>query len=156
MALVKSVLVLGLNTIFNPETTPDNREGCASGWANAMSLYASGIIPASTTVTIAASSLEAGLNTAFDAWWEAGSQDEFTCDLLENAFANFALLLGAGMLAGSQYQATPPPGLLNLCSLGNATDYTTAIDNFATKIDTWMRTGTAIKVVPPYDTVNWS
>lgn len=154
MALVKAALVSGFTTLFSDP--PDNRPACASDWASAVSSWSTGVTPISATVAAAVAALEIELLAAFETWWAASSQDSLSCDPLETAFANFALLVGTGMLAGSQYAAVPPPGLVGFCDLGTAEDFATAANNFATAIDDWMKTGMATKVVAPFDTVNWS
>lgn len=151
MPLLPPSLIGDLTSLFS--SPPDNNADCASLWASAMNSYTAGIIPASATVSAAATALEAELLAAFDIWFTGNS---LSCDLLETAFANFALLVGTGMLAASQYAAVPPPGLVGFCDIGTQSTHSAAAATFADKIDTWMKTGTATKVIPPFDTVNWS
>jgi len=70
------------------------------------------------------------------------------------AFATFAASVGSGM-AG--FTAVPPPGSLGVVAL-LATPQPThadAAEEWATKIDTWMKTGTATPI-PSGSAVNWS
>lgn len=153
MPLVAATLEAQLLPLF--QSPPDNRPDCASSWASAMNTYTAGIIPASTTVSAAATALEAELIGVFDSWWSTDEQSGLTLDPFETAFANFALVVAGGMTAAG-YTGTPPPGLVGFSSLLDAEDHATAASNFASKIDTWMRTGIATLIVLPNTVVPWS
>lgn len=114
---------------------PDTTAACAASWASLMESYTQGVVPASTTVSVAAGALETALLSAF--------QSETTAEDMETAFTAFATTVGTGM--SPAFVATPPPGQVGfLSSFGVVADsHSTAAANYATLIDTWMRTGTA-------------
>jgi hypothetical protein len=120
---------------------------CAQAWASAMQAYASGIIPASVTVTAAAATLQSSLVSAF------GSQGGAAA-LMETAFAAFAVTVGGGM-AG--FVATPPPAPVGFATLGSAQPdtHSGAAEDWAQAIHSWMITGSATPTIggPP---VLWS
>jgi hypothetical protein len=109
---------------------------CAQQWADAVEAYATAIVPASTTVSTAASALKSDLEVAFAVPLGAAP-------LMETAFATFATTVGTGMAPA--FTATPPPG-----PVGFATQFAlfpathalaaTALTNL---IDAWAKTGTA-------------
>lgn len=123
-----------------------SREACAQEWADAMQAYAAAIVPASTTVAAAAATLSSALAGAFALPSAAAAFDA--------AFLAFATTVGGGM-AG--FTPVPPPAPLGIATLLGTTQAThgAAAAAFATKIDTWMRTGTATPL-PSGPPVNWS
>lgn len=123
-----------------------SRAACAQEWADAMQAYATGIIPASSTVAAAAATLSGALSSAFALPSAATAFD--------TAFLAFATTVGGGM-AG--FTPVPPPAPLGIATLLGTTQAThgAAAAAFATKIDTWMRTGTATPL-PSGAPVNWS
>lgn len=123
-----------------------SRAACAQEWADAMQAYAAAIVPASTTVAAAAATLSTALAGAFALPSAATAFD--------TAFLAFATTVGGGM-AG--FTPVPPPAPLGIATLLGTTQAThgAAAAAFATKIDTWMRTGTATPL-PSGAPVNWS
>lgn len=120
---------------------------CAKAWADAMKSYAAGIIPASTTVTAAATTLQSALASAF--------AQPSAASAMETAFAAFATTVGGGMAPA--FTATPPTG-----PVGFATQFAqpfpathaAAASAMSSLIDTWMKKG---KGTPPVGTpVNWT
>lgn len=123
-----------------------SRASCAQEWADAMESYASAIVPASTTVASAAATLSTALAAAFANASAAAAFD--------TAFAAFATTVGSGMTG---FTAVPPPLALGISATLATTNATHAAgaSAFTTKIDTWMRTGTATPL-PSGSPVNWS
>jgi hypothetical protein len=120
---------------------PASRADCAQAWADAMGDYASGIVPASTTVPAAASALALDLESAF-----ASPTAPADADL---AFTTFATAVGLGMVG---FVSTPPPAPVGF-ALAFAEPpaswpetHSSAADSWASKVDAWMRTGTATPV----------
>ena len=123
-----------------------SRAACAQEWADAAQSWAAAIVPASTTVAAAATTLSGALASAF------ALADASTA--FDAAFLAFATTVGGGM-AG--FTPVPPPAPLGVSTLLATTQSThaAAASAFATKIDTWMRTGTATPL-PSGSPVNWS
>jgi hypothetical protein len=158
MTLAASVLSAQLLPLFNSETTPDNVADCASAWADAIETYSTSIDPSSTAVTSAATALDPLLVAAF-----TGSRDnseECDTDLIQAAFDAWAKLIATGMAgqpsilpAGEVKSAIAPTGKIGFCSIGTQDTYTEAATAFADKIDTWVKTGTAVIIVSTSPTV---
>lgn len=146
MALNAPGLASSLSTLFT--SPPNNINGCATSWANAMQSYAVAIVPASITVTAAATALDAELQSIFP-----NNNSPSMIPQLETAFANFATVVGSGMVG---FTATPPPGLVGFASIGNQASTGAAALVWAALIDAWMRTGLAAQIAPPLPPVNWS
>jgi hypothetical protein len=116
---------------------PATRSACAQEWADAMQAYASGVIPASTTVAAAAAVLKTSLEAAF-ALPAAGAA-------VDTAFQVFAATVGTGMLPG--WVATPPPappGFPAQLASPHPATHALAATAFKNLIDVWMKTGTAV------------
>ncbi|MEQ9075558.1 MAG: hypothetical protein RLP09_17005 [Sandaracinaceae bacterium] len=114
---------------------PSTVAECAASWAAAAGDHALGVVPASSTVAVAASALEAALVTAFSAGAAAPG--------METAFASFAVTIGGGM-AG--FVPTPPAGPVGFATQfagPKPATHAAAAGAVAALIDTWMRTGTA-------------
>lgn len=144
MPIDKAKLKDGLKSaLASPENT---HADCAQAWADAMSDFASGVVPPSTAVSSATSALSSSLATAF-------ALPVATPGIVA-AFTAFAAAVGAGM-AG--FVPTPPPTPVGLVALfagpkpATHDDAATAISDL---VDIWMRTGTA--VAAPAAPVNWS
>lgn len=145
MALNKAGLITSLTTLFSdpPTTLVD----CADDWGDAVQSYASSIVPASTTVTAASTTLKTTLATTFQ-----NNDSPSMLTTLEANFLTWATTIGGGM-AG--FTPTPPPGSIGFSSLSDASSHSIGATNFANKIDTWMKTGTAY-TLPSGPLVNWS
>lgn len=116
---------------------PPSIAGCAAAWASAMQSYAAGVVPPSTAVAAAASTLQAALASAFATPAAAPG--------MENAFKTFATTVGGGMAPA--FVATPPAGAVGFAAqfaLAHPATHSAAAAALRTKIDTWMRTGTAV------------
>jgi hypothetical protein len=165
MALVASVLATQLLPLFASETTPDNVSDCAAAWADAIETYSATIDPKSSALSAATAALEPLLTLAFT------SSSAFTkCNtsLIENAFKAWAAIVAPGMVGqpstvpvGTCTISVAPPGDIGFCSIGTQDDYTAAVNAFADKIDTWVKTGLAVIQLPTlptptYTLVNWS
>lgn len=121
---------------------------CAQLWANAVQSYASTVAPPSTTIAAAGATLTAQLTAAFGQPAAAPAMDA--------AFTAFALTLGAGMLPA--FVAVPPPAPVGFALLFAEPYPPTAAafgQKMASRIDTWMRTGTATPV-PVGSPLPWS
>lgn len=146
MPLDPASLQSSLESLFaNP---PAAGADCAQAWADAINGYAAGIVPASTTVAAAASTLASSLASAFSSPSAASAFDA--------AFTAFATTVAAGMLP--TFTGTPPPAPLNIAAQLAIPQNThaAAAAAFATLIDAWFRTGSAVLVAPPNTLVPWS
>src|SRR5262245_65312955 len=146
MPLNPASLQSDLQSLFsNP---PAAAADCAQAWADAIQGYAASIIPASTTVAAAASALAGALASAFATPSAASAFDA--------AFAAAAVTIAGGMLP--TFTGVPPVAPLNVASLLGSPQPThaAAAALFASLIDTWFRTGTAVLVAPPNTVVPWS
>jgi len=146
MPLDVTALTTQLTALFT--SPPSDINGCAAAWAAAMEAYATAIVPASITVTLAASALESNLIVTF-----ADNDSPSMIALLEANFSLFADGVALGMIG---YTPVSPPGLVGFGTIGNQTSWGTAASVWVTKIDTWMRTGTATLIAPPFTVSNWS
>jgi len=146
MPLVVATLQNALQTLF--EAPPATEVECAQQWASAIGTYTAPIFPPSTSVAAAQSALAASL-VGF------GAENAFGA-VTDTALAAFAATLGAGMLP--TYTAVPPPSPPSLALVTAAPQDTAAAaaQLIATAIDTWMRTGTATLVAPPFTPVVWT
>lgn len=125
--------------VTNPDGSANvaaTQTACANEWGLIMEAYAADIVPASTTVSSAAATLASALEAAFATPAAAAAVDA--------AFAAFATTVGTGMAPA--FVATPPPAPLGIAVLLAASPPThaAAAAAFATLIDTWMKTGTAV------------
>lgn len=146
MALNTAALTAQLTSLFT--SPPDNIAGCASAWASAMQSYSASIVPASTTVSAAATALESALAAAF-----VNNGSPSMLATMEAAFASFAATVGGGMTG---FTATPPPGPVGFASIGTQADNATAASTWTTDINSWMITGLAAQITPPLPPVPWS
>lgn len=130
------------------EASPDTDAACGQAWADAVEAYASGLVPPSTAVTSAAASLASSLTSAFAAPSAAAPFDA--------AFTSFAAAVAAGQ--APTFTGVPPPAPLGIASLlgGTQPTHAAAAAAFASLIDAWMRTGSAVLVAPPNTVVPWS
>jgi hypothetical protein len=122
---------------------------CAEAWAQAMADYAAGVVPVSTTVSAAATSLSTALAGAFAKPVAAPDVDA--------AFGVFSASVAAGMLP--LFTGAPPPAPLGIATLLAASQPThaAAAAAFATHIHQWMVTGSAVLVLTPFTAVPaWS
>ena len=146
MPLVLAALQSDLEALF--AAPPATIAQCAQAWADATSSYASAIVPPSTTVAAAGATLSTALAAAFALPSAAAAMDA--------AFLAFATAVGLGM-AG--YTPVPPPAPLGVAAQiagPKPTTHAAAATAFATLIDTWMRTGTATLIAPPFTVLPWS
>jgi hypothetical protein len=124
-----------------------SRAACAQEWADAMQTYAAAVTPPSATVAAACATLSSALASAFALPSASAAVDA--------AFIAFAATVGGGMAPG--FIATPPatpPGFASGMGV-NAPSHAAAAATWAGRIDTWMRTGTAVPV-PPGPAVPWA
>lgn len=127
---------------------PGTRAACAQAWADAINGYAAALVPASTTLAAGVATLASALASAFGSPSAAAPFDA--------AFTALATTLAAGMLP--TFTGVPPPAPLNVAAqLGtNQPTHAAAAAAWASLIDTWFRTGTAVLVAPPHTLVPWS
>jgi hypothetical protein len=147
MPLDTASLGSALGDLF--DDPPHDRGACAQAWADAVKGFAAKVIPASTTVSGAASTLEGALLSAF------GSQA--AAPALEQAFAAFAVSVAGGMAAAG-FTGVPPPGPVGFAALLATiqSSRSSAAAAWAAKIDAWARTGTATLIAPPNTLLNWT
>lgn len=146
MPLVPATLQSQLESLF--AGPPETHAECAQAWTSAVEAYAAAIVPASTAVTAACSTLSAALASAFQV--ENGA-----VPLMEAAFLAFGATVGGGMAPA--FVAAPPAGPVGFA--GHFADtydsHADAASGIADLIDTWMKTGTATPSVGG-SAVNWS
>lgn len=122
----------------------------AQAWADAMKDYASGIVPASTTVDAAAATLSGALATAFSSPAAAPG--------MESAFAAFAGTVGGGMAAAG-FAPTPPASPVGFASQfagPKPASHDDAGAQISALIDKWMKTGFGTLISPPNTVVPWT
>lgn len=129
---------------------PATTAQCAQAWADAMQAYAAAIIPASTTVSAAASALSSSLVGAFNAPLAAPG--------MEVAFTSFAATVGAGMAAAGFAPVPPvtPVGFVTLFAGPKPATHADAAQQIGSQIDTWMKTGVATLIAPPNTPTPWT
>lgn len=127
---------------------PPTAAECAQAWGAAMTTYATGIVPPSTTVASAEAALVSALTAAFATPSAAAA--------MEVAFLAWATTVAGGM--APTYAGVPPAA-----PMGIATAMATAAEThaegaskFADLIDAWAKTGTATLVAPPNTPVTWT
>lgn len=146
MPLNPAALQSALETLF--ADPPLAGADCAQAWADAAGDYAAAIVPPSTTVASGVPSLASSLESAFASPSAAAGFDA--------AFAAFAVTIAGGM--APTFTGVPPPAPLNVASLlaGSQPTHAAAAAAFASLLDAWFRTGTAVLVAPPNTVVPWS
>lgn len=151
MPLNLSQLQTDLTSLF--ASPPDTFASCAQEWADALQNYSIAIVPPSTQVSAASSALQTSLAATFSTSTDAN----VTAVQMEAAFLQFATTVGLGMQP--TFTAVPPTLQVGFSTLFSATPppatAEAAAAQFANSIDTWMRTGTATRNSPPFDTVTW-
>jgi hypothetical protein len=146
MPLNASGLSSGLSSCFSDP--PPSAAACAGQWASAVQSWAAGIIPASTTVSAAVSTLQGALASAF--------ATPNCAPAMETAFAAFAVTVGGGMVG---YAPTPPAGPVGFAPqfLGAKPATAGAAASAITSlIDPWMKTGLSTLLVLPNTVVPWT
>ena len=146
MALAAPSLKSQLQNLF--ASPPPDAAGCAQGWANAMQAYAAGIVPASTTVTAAASALSGALASAFAAPNSAPA--------MELAFTAFGASVGLGMAGFAPVPPVAPVGFAPLFAGPKPATAADAAQSIGSQIDTWMKTGVSTLVAPPFTVTPWT
>ena len=146
MPLSPSGLQSDLETLFSE--APQTAMGCAQAWADAMGSYAAGVVPPSTTVSAASSALVAPLQAAFSS---AAAAPGFDAAMLA-----FATSVAGGM--APTFTGVPPPAPLGIATMlvTMRDTHAAAAADFASHIHTWMLTGTAILVAPPFTVLTWT
>lgn len=146
MPLNPASLQSSLESLFS--APPPTAAECAQAWADAVQTYAAAVVPPSTTVAAAAAALVGALTSAFGSPSAAAAFDA--------AFTAFAATVAAGMLP--TFTGVPPPAPLGVAALlaVSQPSHAAAAAAFASLIDTWAKTGTAVLVAPPNTVVPWS
>lgn len=147
MAMNLAGLTSSLTALF--ASPPPTREACAQSWADAVSAYAAAVVPASATVAAASATLSTALAAAF--------AQPSAVAAMETAFTAWATTVAAGMVAGG-WTGAPPAGAVGFSTLAGLQQATHAgaASAFATKINTWALTGTAVLIAPPFTPVAWT
>jgi hypothetical protein len=146
MPLALPALTSGLQSCFS--SPPATALECARAWADAVVGYASGILPASTTVTAAGDALAAALASAFQA--------PAAAPLMESAFLQFATTVGLGMAGYAPVPPAGPVGFGPQFSGPHPTTHADAAQHIGTLIDAWMRLGVSTLIAPPNTPIPWS
>lgn len=137
---------------------PATRQAAAAAWAAAVAAYAETVAPPLLQPVLPAQeALEATLLDAF------GRPAVSVADALEASFMMFGAtvaLLMAPLPPGIPiWVPVPPPGLVGFQSLFDQRPYPTTraagVLRLATRIDAWMRTGTATLALPPNTATTW-
>lgn len=141
MPLVSSILVSEIRKISDLEFSghegfPKTNNEAASRWASAFDVYASQVIPASVSSSVAKAAMRVALTGLIN------SANPASLEIGMNAYAT-ALAVGMAPV----FVAIPPPAPLVLTSAfaiglaeGSAVD---VANSMASLIDVWMKTGTA-------------
>lgn len=145
MPLSLSTLESELEGLF--ADPPSSIAECAQGWADAIEAYASDMMPPSSTVSSAASTLAGALTAAFAIPGGAAP-------LMEVAFLAFGVTVGGGMVPLIAVPPAAPVGFATQFLVHPAT-HAEAASQIAGLIDTWMKLGTA-NTVPPTSPIPWS
>lgn len=148
MPLGPSTLAQQLSSIA--ENPPPSSAACGQAWANAVGAYAASVVPPSTTVSAATSTLAGALAGAFASPAAAPG--------METAFLSFATTLGLGM-AGAGFTGAPPVapvGFAPQFAGPKPLTHDAAAQTLATLIDTWMKTGIATLIAPPNTPQPWT
>lgn len=149
MAVNLTLLRDELTDLFT--SPPDTVTGCAQAWADAVRGYAELVIPPSTTIDAASTTLASSLSVIF-----ATPQPSTTVPgQLDLAFTVWATTVAAGMAPA--YLAVPPPlpvGFSTLTSIETTTEG--AVIKFSNAINTWFLTGSATLAVSPFTVVTWT
>jgi hypothetical protein len=127
-----------------PATVPE----CAQAWADAVGSYASGIIPASTTVEVAKGALAGALTTAFGSPAAAPG--------MEAAFAAFAAAVGLGMAGFTPAPPVTPVGFAAQFAGPKPETHAEAGQQIGQLINDWLTTGSSTLIAPPFTVVPWS
>lgn len=129
---------------------PSTVAAAAQEWASAVQAYAAGILPASTTVSAAATALEAALALAFTS--------SNCAALMDAAFQQFALTVASGQVP--THTGVPPPAPVGFATVfaqqPPPSSRAAGVARVAAKIDAWMRTGIGTLILPPNTAVPWS
>lgn len=142
MALNPTGAKTTLGSLFsNPAST---ETAARAEWKSAIQTLAAAVVPASTTVASAATTLETAI-IGFNA-------TDAALGSLEAALVTFAATVGTGMAPA--FTATPPVAPVGL-SFPTEDDAQDAADAIIDTLNTWLKTGTAVPSGggPP---VNWS
>jgi hypothetical protein len=130
---------------------PPTAAECAQAWSDAFAAYVAGVVPPAlpAAVSAAADAMAAQLTAAFQ-----GPAAPADFDVACTAFAAAVALGMAPTFTG----APPPAPLLIVSLLGSPQPtHAAAAAAFAALIDTWMRTGSAVLVAPPFTVIPaWS
>lgn len=125
---------------------PATAAACAQEWAGAMTAYASSIVPPSTTVTAAGTTLQSALTSAF------ALAPASRLAAAQTALLAWAVTVGGGM---SPFVATPPAtSPFATAFLTPVTTRAAGAAAVAASIQAWMITGSA--VLAPAGAVPWS
>ena len=152
MPLTKSILVNELKKIMDSNSPdfigfPSDNKKAAANWSKAINTYAKSVIPASTTSTNAKAAMEAVLQGLS---YTAGSI------VFVNSFTSYSAILATGM--SPSFTGTPPPKSIDFTTvftLPYNTSIDTRIQQMASIIDTWFRTGLAVNATTGA-TINWN
>lgn len=149
MPLVKATLKSSLQNLCDNKGA--DVSSCAQLWASAVGGYGAAVVPATTAATVAQTTLQGALASAFPLRPDCAAA-------LETAFLAYATTLGAGMI-GPGFSAFVPPaapvGFASLFAGAKPATNAEAADAFASAIDTWLKTGTATPI-PSGPPVTWS
>ena len=124
-------------------------------WKTAMQSYAAGIIPASTTVAAASTALETKLTIVF----ATPGTGPAKAAAMETELLTWATAIGAGMVG---WTPVPPIGLIGFAAefakapAAWSATHAIAATLWSGNIQTWMITGKATLIAPPFTVVNWS
>jgi hypothetical protein len=127
---------------------PGSAAEAGQAWAQAVGQYASEVVPPSTTVSAATTTLAGALAAAF--------ATPAAAPLMEVAFLAFGVSVGLGM--APTFIAVPPVAPVGfvafMATMRDSREV--AMQELAGLIDTWMKTGTATLAVPPNTPVTWT
>lgn len=149
MPLNLPALSNGLASCFSAPAA--DAAGCGQQWADAVKEYAAGIVPPvpMPALEAAAAALAGALGGAFS--------NPSAIAGMESAFSAFGASVALGM--APTFAGVPPAGPVGFAAqFGGAAPEThnEAASAIASRIDTWMKTGSATLVAPPNTVTPWS
>lgn len=154
MPLIKTVLSSELSKLLDGSNAnftgfPADIVGVAVNWSEAINVYASAIIPISTTSELA--------KVAFNlAMMQMSSILGNGLIVLSTAFSAYAGILATGMV-GAGFTGTPPPIPINFAPvipLGlSGIPVSTIVSLMSDIIDVWFRTGIAVNIATAIPTI---
>lgn len=140
MALIKSTLKDSLERLFS--TPPSSPPELAKAWSDAFFSYVSSITPPANPAL-----LEGGKQVMVGALTAAFVSPATALPAFEAAFVAGAAVVGASMAPAFVGTLALPPNFVILAVPPFPPNYSAAAEKWASHIDTWLKSGTAVQSV---------